>query len=73
MMISTWDMQKIRKVKSLFRGGSHPLVLFSLPEQWDAEDRLCTVDETEQQCCEEETTPKNTLIVMSPFIGYVKS
>lgn len=45
MVISTWDMHKIRTLKGPFRGGRPPLIMFSLQELWDAEDKLCPVDD----------------------------
>ena len=42
----------------MYRGGDRPLMMYTLPELYNAEDRLCHVPHEDIAVCEEETLPK---------------
>ncbi|KAL5007351.1 hypothetical protein ScPMuIL_016157 [Solemya velum] len=57
-LAATWNTHGIASKTNLTRGGNRPLMMYTLPELYNVDDRLCPVDKDEIEVCSEETLPK---------------
>ncbi|KAL5016204.1 hypothetical protein ScPMuIL_005793 [Solemya velum] len=57
-LAATWNTHVIASKTNFTRGGNHPLMMYTLPELYNVDDRLCPVDKDEIEVCSEETLPK---------------
>ena len=57
-LAAKWKNHSIASKDATLRGANRPLMMYTLPELYNAEDRLCLVDEDEIVMCEEETVRK---------------
>lgn len=57
-LAATWNTHSIASKNNAIRGGNRPLMMYTLPELYNVDDRLCPVDEDEIVMCEEESVGK---------------
>lgn len=58
-VVTTWNSHKIRAKAGDGVMGGRPILMYTLPDMYGAEDRLKTVDMDELALCREECTPKS--------------
>ncbi|XP_061096945.1 uncharacterized protein LOC133127793 [Conger conger] len=60
-VVRTWNTHKIRPRPGQYVHGGRPVIMYTVPQVYGAEDKLKTVDLEEVVVCKDECTPKSRL------------